>query len=111
MHAGLTRWVKLDTFTMSAQRRLVLQLRTYHCTSLTDAKGHNRTHALHHCRGRQRLGPSRGIWPIAVMFNGDRLEVSAVLTDGESVERLIMALEANKPLLPGKAEKKDEAAN
>ena len=39
----------------------------------------------------------------------DRIEVSAVLSDAESVERLIRALEANKPLLPEKP--KDEAAN
>jgi hypothetical protein len=36
------------------------------------------------------------------------LEVSAVLTDGESVDRLIKALQANKALLPEKAEQKDE---
>jgi hypothetical protein len=46
---------------------------------------------------------------MSVLFNGDRLEVSAVLADPESVERLIRALEANKPLLPEKP--KDEAAN
>jgi hypothetical protein len=46
---------------------------------------------------------------MSVLFNGDRLEVSAVLADAESVERLIRALEANKPLLPEKP--KDEAAN
>jgi hypothetical protein len=52
---------------------------------------------------------ARGIAkPMSVMFNGDRLEVSAILADAESVERLIRALEANKPLLP---EKKEEAAN
>jgi hypothetical protein len=47
--------------------------------------------------------------PISVLFNGARLEVSAILTDAESVERLIRALEANKPLLPPKPN--DEAAN
>jgi len=47
--------------------------------------------------------------PMSLLFNGDQLEVSAVLTDGASVERLIRALEANKPLLPEKP--KDEAAN
>jgi len=44
-----------------------------------------------------------------VLFNGHQIEVSAVLSDVESVERLIRALEANKPLLPPKP--KDEAAN
>ena len=34
---------------------------------------------------------------------------AAILADAESVERLIRALEANKPLLPEKP--KDEAAN
>jgi hypothetical protein len=46
---------------------------------------------------------------MSVLFNGDQLEVSAVLGDAESVDRLIKALEANKPLLPEKPE--DEAAN
>jgi hypothetical protein len=41
---------------------------------------------------------------MSVMFNGDQLEISAVLSDAESVERLIKVLEANKPLLPGKAD-------
>jgi hypothetical protein len=45
---------------------------------------------------------------MSVTFNGDRLEISAVLSDAESVDRLIRALEANKPLLP---DKKEEAAN
>jgi hypothetical protein len=48
------------------------------------------------------------IKPMSVTFNGDRLEISAVLSDAESVDRLIRALEANKPLLP---DKKEEAAN
>ena len=46
---------------------------------------------------------------VKVLFNGHQIEVSAVLSDAESVERLIRALEANKPLLPPKP--KDEAAN
>jgi hypothetical protein len=46
---------------------------------------------------------------IRVSFNGDLLEVSAVLTDAEEVDRLVKALQANKALLPEK--KKDEAAN
>jgi hypothetical protein len=46
---------------------------------------------------------------IRVSFNGDLLEVSAVLTDAEEVDWLVKALQANKALLPEK--KKDEAAN
>jgi hypothetical protein len=46
---------------------------------------------------------------VKVLFNGDRIEVSAVLSDTESVDTLIRALEANKPLLPQRA--KDETAN
>jgi hypothetical protein len=48
--------------------------------------------------------------PMSVLFNGARLEVSAVLDDAVSVDRLIRALEANKTLLPEKHED-DEAAN
>ena len=48
--------------------------------------------------------------PMSVMFNAGELEISAVLSDAESVERLIKVLEANKSLLSGKADK-DEAAN
>jgi hypothetical protein len=52
------------------------------------------------------------VQPINVSFSGDRIEVKAILLDAQSVDRLIRALEANKPLLPEKAEaKKDEAAN
>jgi hypothetical protein len=46
-----------------------------------------------------------------VSFNGDLLEVSAVLADAESVDRLVKALQANKALLPEKKPKNDEAAN
>jgi hypothetical protein len=47
-----------------------------------------------------------------VSFNGDQLEISAVLTDAEAVDRLVKALEANKALLPAKKpESNDEAAN
>ena len=35
-----TASVKRDTFTMSAQCRLVPQHRTYHCAALSDATGH-----------------------------------------------------------------------
>ncbi len=48
--------------------------------------------------------------PMRVSFNGDLLEVSAVLADAASVDRLVKALEANKALLPPTA-KKEEAAN
>jgi hypothetical protein len=48
-----------------------------------------------------------------VSFNGDLLEVSAILADAEAVDRLVKALQANKALLPEKkvAPTKDEAAN
>ncbi len=42
---------------------------------------------------------------IRVSFTGDRLDVEAGLLDGESVDRLIEALQANKPLLPEKPAK------
>ncbi len=48
--------------------------------------------------------------PMRVSFNGDLLEVSAVLADAAAVDRLVKALEANKALLPTNP-KKDEAAN
>jgi hypothetical protein len=41
-----------------------------------------------------------------VAFTGDRLQVSAVLEDGEAVDKLIKALTATKALLP---EKKTES--
>jgi len=37
---------------------------------------------------------------MTVTFNGDQLEISALLSDGESIDRLITVLEANKPFLP-----------
>jgi hypothetical protein len=46
-----------------------------------------------------------------VSFNGDLLEVSAVLADAEAVDRLVKALQANKALLPEKKSKDEEAAN
>jgi hypothetical protein len=51
--------------------------------------------------------------PMRVSFNGDQLEVSAVLTDAEAVDRLVKALQANKTLLPEKkaSGEKDEAAD
>jgi hypothetical protein len=48
--------------------------------------------------------------PMRVSFNGDLLEVSAVLSDTAAVDRLVKALEANKALLPPPPSK-DEAAN
>jgi hypothetical protein len=49
---------------------------------------------------------------MSVAFNGDRLEVSATLSDGEAVDKLIRALQATEALLPEKtAGEEDEAAN
>lgn len=48
--------------------------------------------------------------PMLVSFNGDLLEVSAVLSDAAAVDRLVKALEANKTLLP-LTTKKDEVPN
>ena len=39
-----------------------------------------------------------------VLSTGDRLTVSADLLDSESVDKLIMVLEANKALLPSRLE-------
>ena len=49
--------------------------------------------------------------PMRVSFNGDLLEVSAILADAEAVDRLVKALQANKALLPEKKLKNEEAAN
>lgn len=46
-----------------------------------------------------------------VSFNGDLLEVSAILGDAEAVDRLVKTLQANKALLPEKKPKTDEAAD
>ena len=40
--------------------------------------------------------------PMRVSIADDQLEVSAVLSDAEAVDRLIEILEANKALLPNK---------
>jgi hypothetical protein len=48
--------------------------------------------------------------PMRVSFNGDLLEVSAILADAEAVDRLVKALQANKALLPEKKPKVDEAS-
>jgi hypothetical protein len=56
--------------------------------------------------------PPSATGSMRVSFNGDLLEVSAVLADAEAVDRLVKALQANKALLPDKKpELKDEAAN
>ncbi len=49
--------------------------------------------------------------PMRISFNGELLEVSAIIADGEAVDRLVKALQANKALLPDKPPKKEEAAN
>jgi hypothetical protein len=60
--------------------------------------------------GAARSMPPPASVPMRVSFNGDLLEVSAVLSDAAAVDRLVKALEANKALLPATA-KKEEAAN
>jgi hypothetical protein len=44
------------------------------------------------------------------MFNGNTIQVSALLSDGEAVDRLIRALEANKALLPERPKEKEPSA-
>jgi Tfp pilus assembly protein PilN len=61
-------------------------------------------------QGASRSTPPSVSVPMRVSFNGDLLEVSAVLSDAAAVDRLVKALEANKALLPPTA-KKEEAAN
>ncbi|MBI3435834.1 MAG: hypothetical protein HY056_12270 [Proteobacteria bacterium] len=51
-------------------------------------------------QGTSRLTPPAAPVPMRVSFNGDLLEVSAVLSDAAAVDRLVKALEANKALLP-----------
>ena len=48
---------------------------------------------------------------MSVLFDGNHIEIKAVLSDVESVDRLIRALEANKPLLPAKAQPKSDVGN
>lgn len=55
--------------------------------------------------GRVSQSPPAG--PMSVSFTGDCLQVSAVLEDGESVDKLIKALTATKALLPEKREDGD----
>lgn len=45
--------------------------------------------------------------PLVVSFNGEQVEVFATLESGEEIDRLILALQANKPLLPAKRPKAD----
>ncbi len=61
-------------------------------------------------QGASRLTSPSASVPMRVSFNGDLLEVSAVLSDAAAVDRLVKALEANKALLPPTA-KKEEATN
>ena len=49
-----------------------------------------------------RTPPPVAAGPMSVSFTGDRLQVSAVLEDGEAVDKLIKALTATKALLPEK---------
>jgi hypothetical protein len=44
----------------------------------------------------------KGEPPMSIAFNGERLEVRAVLPDVEAVEKLINALNTTKALLPGR---------
>jgi hypothetical protein len=46
--------------------------------------------------------PAIGNAGMSVSFTGDRLQVSAILEDGEAVDKLIKALSATKALLPEK---------
>jgi hypothetical protein len=48
--------------------------------------------------------------PMSVLFDGNQIEITAVLSDVESVDRLIRALEANTPLLPAKVLLKENDA-
>ena len=45
--------------------------------------------------------------PMKVVMTGDRIEVMALLSDAEAVDKLIKFLEANKPLLPAKPKSDD----
>jgi hypothetical protein len=74
-------------------------------------KPHMQTAGHQASAGRMNPSPP-ATGPMRVSFNGDLLEVSAVLADAEAVDRLVKALQANKALLPDKKpESKDEAAN
>ncbi len=60
-------------------------------------------------RGNPPPPPPHSQVPMRVSFNGDILEVSAVLADAAAVDRLVKALEANKALLPLTSKKEDVA--
>ena len=74
-------------------------------------KPNMQTPAGHQAPGGRVNPPPPATGPMRVLFNGDLLEVSAVLADAEAVDRLVKALQANKALLPDKKQKDDEAAN
>jgi len=89
---------------------LVTQDSEAYAPANTDAKGKQEKPPMHAPAGTgTRPAPPPPVGPMRVSFNGDLLEVSAVLADAEAVDRLVRALQANKALLPEK--RKDEAAN
>ena len=49
--------------------------------------------------------------PMKVVMTGDRIEVMALLSDAEAVDKLIAYLEANKPLLPAKPKPNEPIAS
>ncbi len=53
-------------------------------------------------RGVTPIPQAIGSAAMSVSFTGDRLQVSAILEDGEAVDKLIKALSATKTLLPEK---------
>jgi hypothetical protein len=87
---------------------LVTQDSEAYAAANTDAKGKQEKPPMHPPAGTGTRFAPPPAGPMRVSFNGDLLEVSAVLTDAEGVDRLVKALQANKALLPEK--KKDEAA-
>jgi hypothetical protein len=75
-------------------------------------KANMQTPAGHQGLAARANPPPPALGPMRVSFNGDLLEVSAILADAEAVDRLVKALQANKALLPEKkVATKDEAAN
>jgi hypothetical protein len=75
------------------------------------AKGQE-AHPMHTTQSAPRtlpLATATPSVPMRVSFNGDLLEVSAVLADAGAVDRLVKALEANKSLLPLTAKPKEGA--
>lgn len=59
-------------------------------------------HKMQTASHQQARTPPSTPGPMSVSFNGDSLQVSAVLEDGDAVDKLIKALTANKVLLPEK---------